>query len=68
MGRALRHSGFDDAMTDRIGVHELTLMFKGAGAQIRERHRRLSELDCAAGDVITAQRCYAWSSSWRSCA
>jgi len=29
---------------------DLALMFKGAAAQIRARHRRLSDLDCVAGD------------------
>lgn len=29
---------------------DFALMFKGAAAQIREHHQRLSELDCVAGD------------------
>lgn len=33
-----------------IGKDELTLMFRGAAARIRDQHRRLSELDCIAGD------------------
>ncbi len=37
-------------MTETIGVDELGFMFQGAAARIRERHQRLSELDCVAGD------------------
>ena len=50
MGRALRYPGLCGAMTERTGVEELALMFKGAAARIREQNQRLSELDCVAGD------------------
>jgi len=42
--RTLRYAGLSSAMTD------LALMFKGAAAQIRAEHQRLSALDCVAGD------------------
>ncbi|HTT60527.1 MAG TPA: dihydroxyacetone kinase subunit DhaL [Bryobacteraceae bacterium] len=37
-------------MSAKIGTEQLAYMFRGAADRVREQHRRLSDLDCVAGD------------------